>query len=114
MSYINDTKLLFLFIVEFIKDFIKGFLYYAVSGLLIVKDILFSILKTLIPISREIKSNLIEFVYIVNNILYALSYELANILSSLFVGLGKCCFNLADKFDRVARYLFPKSFNLRR
>jgi len=114
MSYINDIKLLTLFIVEFIIDFIKGILYYAISGLAIVMDIILSIIKALIPLSKELKANLVEFAYIMNGLLYVISYELANILSSFFVYLGKSSYYLADKFDKVARYLFPKSFNLRR
>lgn len=113
MSYINDTKLLFLFIVEFIKDFIKGLLYYAFSALVIAKDILVTIIKSMIPISKEIKANITEFAFIINGILYVVCYELANVLSSFFVGLGKTSYYFADKFDRLARYLFPKSFNLR-
>ena len=78
-----------------------------------VKNIIQYILAIIFPvIIKELKASSIEFGRILNSILYVIAYESANLLSALFLNLGKACFALADQFDRLARFLFPKSINL--
>jgi len=111
MSYFKDSKDLITESFNFVKDFVKTFFYFAFSCVQGVYFMLKSIFFKYVPtITRELKSNVIEFLYIMNGIFYVFAYETANILSNFFVVLGKGCYSLADQFDRLARYLFPKSF----
>lgn len=114
MSYIKDTKELTYFVKEFVVDFTKTMLYYAWCFISGVKEIFVYFLTTIFPIvCKELKSSAIEFSRIANSILYMLAYESSGLLSSIFLNIGKGCFALSDQFDRLARYLFPKSFGWR-
>jgi len=111
MSYYKDTKDLMSLSFDFIKDFVKTFFYFGFS---FVQGLYFTIKSVLVKyvpsIIRELKVNLSEFLYIVNGIFYIIAYESSNILSNLFLYIGKGCFSLSDHFDRLSRFLFPKSF----
>jgi len=107
MNYIDDTKTMSRFFIDFFKT-IFYFAYQFVYGVYMVLD---NVLFKYIPIIiYEFKLNMVEFMSIMNALFYIFAYESSNILSNMFLMLGKVCFNLSDQFDRLARYLFPKSF----
>lgn len=109
MSYFKDTEYLVVQVSGFVRDVIRGFTYFLMGAVYFVWNILNVVFKNLPRFGREIRSTLVEIGYITNSLLYWLLYEVANLLSSFFLVLSKGCVILSDYFDRVARYLFPKS-----